>query len=134
MSSRVGAFWAGAADSVATSNRRLPATRPILRKVLKPGSRVVSHFYKMGDWRPDASRTVPTADGDEYDIYLWRIPKKKGELPEWRLTAAVKPNEASGAFPRDEDPKYRDSAIYVRQKGVPNARATRIAIEGHATD
>jgi uncharacterized protein (TIGR03000 family) len=51
------------------------AVRPDLRKTLKPGSRVVSHRFLMGDWKPDKTITV-THDGEEYLIHLWNIGKK----------------------------------------------------------
>ncbi|MBL8772660.1 MAG: class I SAM-dependent methyltransferase [Phenylobacterium sp.] len=39
---------------------------------LKPGTRIVSHAWDMGDWRPEATREM--ADGSE--IYLWRVPER----------------------------------------------------------
>lgn len=54
--------------------------RPILQKTLKPGARIVSHRFLMGDWKPDVSKTVTDDEGGEYDIHLWRIgpnPEKK---------------------------------------------------------
>jgi tRNA A58 N-methylase Trm61 len=43
--------------------------RPKLWKELKPGTRVVSHDFDMGDWKPDKQ-----IDLDEHTIYLWIIP------------------------------------------------------------
>jgi precorrin-6B methylase 2 len=43
--------------------------RPKLWKELKPGTRVVSHDFDMGDWKPDKQ-----IDLDEHTIYLWTIP------------------------------------------------------------
>jgi SAM-dependent methyltransferase len=51
--------------------------RPVLLKTLKPGSRIVSHRFKMGDWKPDKTETFRGADGNEYEIHLWTVPKKK---------------------------------------------------------
>lgn len=45
--------------------------RPILLKQLKPGTRIVSHAFDMGDWEPDETRTV-----DGARIYLWTVPEK----------------------------------------------------------
>lgn len=45
--------------------------RPILMRQLKPGARVVSHAFHMGDWEPDESIEV-----DGTTIYLWRIPEE----------------------------------------------------------
>jgi uncharacterized protein (TIGR03000 family) len=51
--------------------------RPILQKTLKPGARIVSHRFGMGEWKPDKSETFTAQDGDEYTILLWTIPEKK---------------------------------------------------------
>lgn len=45
--------------------------RPNLIKQLKPGSRVVSHSFDMGDWKPDKTERV-----EGRTIYLWIIPAK----------------------------------------------------------
>lgn len=41
--------------------------RPALMK-LKPGTRIVSHAFNMGDWQPDKSVKV-----DGRDVYLWIV-------------------------------------------------------------
>jgi precorrin-6B methylase 2 len=51
-------------------NERL---KPILKKTLKPGARVVSHNFKMGDWTPDKTETVHHEAGWSRDIHLWVI-------------------------------------------------------------
>ena len=51
--------------------------RPILQKTLKPGSRIVSHRFLMGDWKPQRTETFTGDDGDEYSIHLWVIGKKR---------------------------------------------------------
>lgn len=51
--------------------------RPILEKSLKPGSRIVSHRFTMGDWQPAKTETITRGDGDRYLIHLWKIPEKK---------------------------------------------------------
>ncbi|MFM8273274.1 MAG: TIGR03000 domain-containing protein [Gemmata sp.] len=53
--------------------------RPILEKQLKPGSRIISHRFVMGDWKPDETKTITGADGDEYLIHLWTVKEKKGK-------------------------------------------------------
>jgi uncharacterized protein (TIGR03000 family) len=50
---------------------------PMLKKTLKPGSRVVSHDFDMGeDWKPEKSQKIEV-DGIEHDVFLWTIPAKK---------------------------------------------------------
>jgi uncharacterized protein (TIGR03000 family) len=50
--------------------------KPILQSKLKPGSRVVSHRFLMGDWEPNTTQTV-TVNGEEYLIHLWVIGEEK---------------------------------------------------------
>ena len=49
---------------------------PLLQKLLKPGTRIVSHRFKLGDWEPEKSITVKGNDGDEYVLHLWTVKKK----------------------------------------------------------
>jgi tRNA A58 N-methylase Trm61 len=46
--------------------------RPKLMKELKPGTRVVSHAFSMGDWKPEK-----TEDVGGTTVYLWRIPARQ---------------------------------------------------------
>ena len=48
----------------------------MLRKTLKPGSRMVSHRFLMGDWKPNKTVTINDEDGDNYDLHLWIIEGK----------------------------------------------------------
>jgi uncharacterized protein (TIGR03000 family) len=51
--------------------------RPLLEKQLKPGTRIVSHRFVLGDWAPDKTITVTGMDGDEYKLHLWTVKEKK---------------------------------------------------------
>ena len=44
---------------------------PKLNKELKPGTRIVSHAFDMGDWKPEKELDV-----DGRKVYFWTIPKK----------------------------------------------------------
>jgi SAM-dependent methyltransferase len=46
--------------------------RPKLLRELQPGTRVVSHAFSMGDWKPER-----TAEISGTTVYLWRIPQRK---------------------------------------------------------
>jgi SAM-dependent methyltransferase len=50
--------------------------RPILQKGLKPGARIVSHDFDMGDWKEDKKEDVDV-DGITHHVYLWTIKKGK---------------------------------------------------------
>jgi cyclopropane fatty-acyl-phospholipid synthase-like methyltransferase len=45
--------------------------RPILTKELRPGSRIVSHSFAMGDWEPQVVETFRDAAGTGRTLYLW---------------------------------------------------------------
>ncbi len=45
---------------------------PKILSEMKPGSRVVSHAFDMGDWKPDKEISV-----DGKSAYLWIVPEKK---------------------------------------------------------
>ena len=47
--------------------------RPTLQKQLKPGSRIVSHQFGMGDWVPTRTETVTDQRGTSRLLYLWII-------------------------------------------------------------
>jgi SAM-dependent methyltransferase len=55
--------------------------RPRLLTELRPGSRIVSHAFDMGDWRPDAEDML-----DRRRIFLWIVPAIAGGG--WTLTDA----------------------------------------------
>ena len=44
---------------------------PKLKAELKPGTRIVSHAFDMGDWVPEQ-----TLDVDGRKVYFWTIPKR----------------------------------------------------------
>ncbi|TAK72148.1 MAG: class I SAM-dependent methyltransferase [Betaproteobacteria bacterium] len=55
--------------------------RPRLLAQLKPGTRVVSHDWDMGEWRPDAKAvleglTKPVMPIQASTVYLWIVPAK----------------------------------------------------------
>jgi SAM-dependent methyltransferase len=53
--------------------------RPKLLQDLKPGTRVVSNTFDMGDWKPEKEATVGDADEQAYlshRLFLWTIPAR----------------------------------------------------------
>lgn len=59
-------------------NRRLV---PILKKELKPGSRIVSHDYRLGDWEPEKHVTIQGPER-EHTLYYWKIGEENQKPPE----------------------------------------------------
>jgi uncharacterized protein (TIGR03000 family) len=54
---------------------------PILQQTLKPGSRVVSHRFLLGDWKPDKTIMAQDENEIEYELHLWVVkePEKKAQ-------------------------------------------------------
>ena len=55
---------------------------------LKPGTRIVSNTFDMGDWKPDESATIPGCDS-WCTAHLWIVPAKTEgtwKLPQGELT------------------------------------------------
>jgi SAM-dependent methyltransferase len=54
--------------------------RPKLLQDLKPGTRVVSNTFDMGDWKPEKEATVGGNDSDfeplSHKLYLWIVPPR----------------------------------------------------------
>lgn len=58
---------------LSASNLKL---RPILTRDMKPGSRIITHNFSMGDWAPEKSDTFKDAEGRSRTIYLYRVDGK----------------------------------------------------------
>ena len=56
--------------------------RPKLLRELKPGTRIVSNTFDMGDWKPDKEAAVEGNDDgtslSQY-LYLWVVPEHTGK-------------------------------------------------------
>ncbi len=55
---------------LSSSNVKL---RPRLLSQLKPGARIVSHQFGMGDWAPDKVETFTDGNGTSRTLYLWTV-------------------------------------------------------------
>jgi SAM-dependent methyltransferase len=66
-------FKANIADATVVTLYLLPSVnerlKPKLLKELKPGTRIVSHQFDMGDWKPERQTEV-----DGRPVYLWVVP------------------------------------------------------------
>ncbi|RPI43886.1 MAG: class I SAM-dependent methyltransferase [Betaproteobacteria bacterium] len=122
--------------------------RPTLLN-MKPGTRIVSHAFTMGDWSPDETASV-----EGYSAYLWIIPAKvQGR---WQINAPGGPFElvldqayqkltgkVSGArlSPNLGDPRLHGSSIgftlvdtsgqFLRFKGTVNGDSMEGTVQAH---
>lgn len=53
--------------------------RPLLLGKLKPGTRIVSYYFNMNDWKPDKQIVVNNSD-----IYFWVVPAKVDGTWAWK--------------------------------------------------
>jgi SAM-dependent methyltransferase len=77
-------FAADFRDATVVALYLLPTLNVRLRPQLldlKPGTRIVSHVFHMGDWAPDETLKVGASE-----LFLWRVPAKVDGR--WRVTAA----------------------------------------------
>jgi tRNA G37 N-methylase Trm5 len=51
--------------------------RPNIWKQMKPGSRVVSHDFDMGDWKPLKTEHIKDGSTWEHTLYLWHVEAAK---------------------------------------------------------
>jgi hypothetical protein len=50
--------------------------RPVLQKTLRPGARIFSCYYGIGDWKPEKTVKVMVVEEKRtFPVLLWRIGK-----------------------------------------------------------
>ena len=94
---------------------------------LKPGTRLVSHDFDMGDWKPDAHVRMEALEkyggaGGSSEIFLWIVPARVAGTWRWDLPVSGKPL----AYEVKLDQKYQAVAGSVSVGGraakLQNAR------------
>lgn len=65
---------------------------PRILEQLRPGARVVSHDWDLGDWPPDHQETMPAPDkavgiSRESKVFLWIVPARVNG--EWRVVTTL---------------------------------------------
>ncbi len=65
------------------SNKLNLLLRPKLLRELRPGTRILSHDFHMGDWAPEQTIRVPWQHNLYRTVYLWTVPERgrKGKRP-----------------------------------------------------
>jgi uncharacterized protein (TIGR03000 family) len=65
--------------------------RPMLQRTLKPGARLVSHDFDMGDWKPNQTAEVTDSESFDHTVYLWTIPAGNRPMNEGPATGRPAP-------------------------------------------
>lgn len=88
-------FKTDISDATVVTLYLLPSVNVKLRPTLlnlQPGTRVVSHAFDMGDWRPDQTLTVEVPDRSRtYTVYYWVVPAQVAGT--WRGTVKTPQGE-----------------------------------------
>lgn len=71
--------------------------KPVLLETLRPGTRIVSHSFSMGDWEADEHSEV-----NNRNVYFWIIPAKVEGTWEWTLNGERFTMNASQEFQKVE--------------------------------
>jgi predicted RNA methylase len=58
-----------------------------LKRELRPGTRIVSHSFDLGDWTPQ--KTLRTDDGTQ--LFLWTVPRRPTRTPDVEFVATPQP-------------------------------------------
>jgi hypothetical protein len=104
--------------------------RPRLMAMLKPGTRVVSHDYDMGEWTPDLAFTMdapgkPVGREQKSKVFFWVVPAKASGKWRWYERAGDGP-QRSYELVLDQFFQKVEGTLSVDGKTVPieNAKLT----------
>lgn len=88
--------------------------RPKLLAELKPGSRIVSHDFHLGEWRPDQMVRLDIRKyyRDDTTLYLWIVPAKVSGWWHWKLSF---PDE-DHTFDLDLNQNYQNISGVVKNR------------------
>lgn len=88
---------------------------------LKPGTRLVSHDFDMGDWKADAAVRMDAADkfsgaGGDSDVYFWVVPAKVGGS--WRSQFPVSGKPQTYEFMFEQKYQVLGGSVQVNGRAV----------------
>ena len=76
---------------------------------LRPGTRIVSHDYDLGEWRPDRTSTI------RKDVFLWIVPARVAGR--WQVRLALPPVER--LIELDFEQRFQEVSGHARVNGLP---------------
>jgi hypothetical protein len=75
---------------------------------LRPGTRIVSHEYNLGEWRPDRTSTI------RKDVFLWIVPARVAGR--WQMRLALPPIER--LIELDLEQRFQEVSGHARVNGM----------------
>jgi SAM-dependent methyltransferase len=92
--------------------------RPTLFRVLKPGTRIASHAFEMGDWQPDAKLEI-----EGTNAFFWTIPVDVRGDWDWELKTAEGTRKHTVTF---QQRFQKASGSWVGENATVSVPAVRI--------
>jgi len=99
--------------------------RPKLLRELRPGTRIVSHDYDMGDWEPDDVVKVP-GPTYQHTLYYWVVPASVEGTWRWSLRTTG----GEGTFTAHIRQQFQKISGEVLQSGGSRAAITEGRVRG----
>ena len=89
---------------------------------LKPGTRIVSHDFSMGDWKPEAHEELDAKDkyggsGGRSDIYFWIVPAKVAGT--WQAQLQLRGKPVAYQIALDQMFQNASGSVRVNGRSVP---------------
>jgi hypothetical protein len=102
--------------------------RPRILFGMRPGTRVVSHDWDMGDWEPDGRRVIPTSEKaawplTESRVYLWIVPARVSGY--WRGTLVGPDGEEPVVIEFAQRFQYASANVWLRRWTMPGNGSIR---------
>ena len=112
--------------------------RPKLLATLKPGTRIVSHDYGMGNWKPDYQEELAAPGktvgiGQRSKILFWVVPGHAAGHWMWRVTPGGKPVDADLVLQQNFQVLDGKLAVAGRSASLEKGRLSGDNIEITAT-
>jgi hypothetical protein len=102
--------------------------RPRILFGLRPGTRVVSHDWDMGDWEPDDRLVIPTPEKTvwpmgESTVYLWIVPARIAGY--WRGTLSGPEGEEPVVVEFHQRFQNASANVWLRRRILPGSGRIR---------
>lgn len=98
--------------------------RPVLLEKLRPGTRIVSHSFSMGEWEPDVHAVV-----NNRNVYYWVIPASVSGTWEWNVNGEKFSMKAGQEFQEiDLEVNSGNRSLVIEEPVLKGDRMTFIAV------
>ena len=104
--------------------------RPTLLSTLKPGTRIVTHDYDMGEWQPDEQIVMdapdkPVGRDKKSKVFYWVVPGNAAGKWRWELPVAARPAVFEMTVAQNFQKISGNATVDGRALALSNARLDR---------